>query len=345
MSRFGVEALPETSVAMPLRLGRIPGGYRPDLLVCASGYEARSRHVPSLLMRSSSEVVVSGFDSHFVIDAQKNASFFEEAGLEVPLLSDSDYPEWVRTSMRGLRERFPAEGPLLVSVDISSLPRNRIAALVEEIPSAVGILGDVVIDLLYAPPRFAPHDPSAEEPLAVAGPVTPEFAGWYSRVELPLALVLGLGYEPGKASAGIELIEPSSVYAFIPRGFPDSGNKSSEYDHAVIEANSRLLEGAGVTPVQFEVAHPYALFSELYALVAALEDFSRPVLLPLGPKIFAVACLLAAREIGTEIAVWRLSPGQFAEPKQAFADGPVVGLRLASRPQSSTREAAGRRRP
>lgn len=322
MTVYGVGALP-VGQATEFRSGRKPVDYRPSALVASCGYERRSTHIARLLAQTSDHLVVAGFPSQRVLHYKDNLEIFAKLGADVVEVHDDDYRSWLHDRLKSI-----SRSKSHVVVDISSMSRPRMAAVVSEVGQLLRGGRNVIVDLLYSPSTFVKHDPDAEDPLAVAGPVTSDFAGWSRRPEYSVSLIVGLGYEPNRASVGIDLVEPVRVWAFAPMGLRTEEAKSP-FDSAVIDANAELLARHDVMRVDYPIDSPFQVFSELFSLVSNLQSTSRPLLLPLGPKIFACVCMLVSAEFDNTVAVWRLSAGEFARARDAVAAGPVIGLRAS----------------
>ena len=119
----------------------------------------------------------------------------------------------------------------------------------------------------------------------------------------PPVLVLGLGYENDKAIGAVEYIEPAAIWAFEPTGHDE------RYSKAIRQANKTLWD---VLPQEkrllYSVYHPFDCFVSLESLTYGLVRESRPILVPFGPKLFAVCCLLVSFA-HPMVSVWRVSSG------------------------------------
>jgi hypothetical protein len=59
---------------------------------------------------------------------------------------------------------------------------------------------------------------------------------------------------------------------------------------------------------------------------------ARPVIVPMGPKIFGLAALLIAESFVPRISVWRISTGRSGEPLDICATGPIHGYTVEFAP-------------
>ena len=105
------------------------------------------------------------------------------------------------------------------------------------------------------------------------------------------------------------------VWAFRPVAGDD------DYDSAVQLANGEwLTDLPGGCVHDYRVRDPFGCFVELESLVYGLRQMSRVVLVPFGPKIFALCSLLVAT-IYSDVGVWRVTPGKFETPVDRVAAG------------------------
>ncbi len=313
----------------PLRLsGEQPGRW--DAMLASCGYERRSRSIPEHKSDLIRERVACTFPRHRELAYDDNRKFFAGAGWKIRDVDDAQFadfvPEWL--------ESLGTDRKLLrVAIDISSMTRDRMAHVFQAITTYTGD-AQLSVDLLYTPAEFS--DPPAGTDLTWAsGPVTPWFAGWTPFPNRPIAALVGLGYETDKAVGALEYIEPGRVWIFTPTGEDD------RYDSAMEEANPRLLEdipsrltGYKVERprVPYRVDDPFECCSVLESLVYANARTARPVMVPLGPKIFAACCLAVASLHRPKVAVWRVSSGPYERPVDRESAGKVIGLRLTRDP-------------
>jgi hypothetical protein len=204
------------------------------------------------------------------------------------------------------------------------MSRTRLAAVVVEAYNYCSERDSVVVDVLYAPAAFA-KPPTHEPPVAVSEAAAPEIAGWWSDPGTPAAVIVGLGYEVGKAVGALEYFEPGAAWAFVPSG------DDSRYDQEVDKANRTLwsfVPKPGRLP--YKVMRPFECLQALESLTNGLTATYRPILVPFGPKIFAVCAVLVGLQHQPDVAVWRISSGELEKPIDRSAAGRVTGLRISS---------------
>ncbi len=184
-------------------------------------------------------------------------------------------------------------------------------------------LDAAVVDFVYTPGEFQ-RPPDTRSALAFTGPVLPAFAGLpSSSANSALTAVFGLGYESLEALGALQLLEASEVWALVPY---DEGER---YYELVRAENDTLLEMVSDDHVlRYDVLDGVGTFELLEQLVYGATEVGRPVIVPLGPKIFALAALLVSSRFDREVPVWRFSTDQYSLPQDVAASGLVGGMRL-----------------
>jgi len=301
----------------------IPGSY--DLAIATIGYEDRSSYFWRTVRPSAASSFAFGFAEHEVLSFEKNLAFYNKAGFSVDRPDGSQYGAAVEAA---LLASAPDKDVTRVVIDISSLTRDRIALACE-------CFGEhasnrvVEVDFVYYLAAFQRPGKRIKQN-AYAGPVLPSFAGWWRYPELPVAAVIGLGYEENKALGAVELLQvPEAIWTFMPE------STVKEYDAELLIANEELLKRVPEDHrVTYTVEDPFRTYKGLAALRQSISDLYNVVLLPFGPKIFGLASILVGLA-GHHTAVWRISAGIHAKPREAYTHGDPFGLRVTFRSSSS----------
>lgn len=301
------------------RLTDIPASY--DLAIATIGYEDRSSFFWRTHCPQSVASFAFGFAQHEVLSFEKNLAFYNGAGFVVDRADASDYRAGVAAA---LLTSAPDKDVTRVVMDISSLTRDRIALACECFEEHASER-PVVVDFVYYLAAFQRPGRSIKQN-AYAGPVLPSFAGWWRYPELPIAAVIGLGYEEHKALGAVELLQvPGAIWTFMPE------SSVNEYDKELLLANRELLKRVPMDHrVTYTVEDPFRMYKGIAALRQSISDVYNVVLLPFGPKIFGLATILVGLT-DHHTAVWRISPGIHAKPREAHAYGDPFGLRVTFR--------------
>ena len=293
------------------------GGF--DVCFFALGYESRCTHLMALKEASRVAVAlpfVTNADAQF----EENRRLFASAGVSIADLHDeSDFASAFTST---LARAFHGRRNRSLAIDISSLTRSRLAACVSVLHKlAAGSKSPVHARFYYSPAAFeAP--PSQAPSVLVAEAVAPRFKGRLRRSSIPLGAVIGLGYEPQRALGAFELLEPARAWAFKPI------SQDVRYSDALNLANEQLIDSVGRNRVfPYPVGDPASTFSAVESFVFSMMDEYRLVLIPMGPKIFALVCLLVALvDSANAPAVWRVGERAYQSPLDAVSDGSLVYL-------------------
>lgn len=292
---------------------------RYDLAITTIGYEWRSSH---LLRRGlwGRTMMPIAFEEMRIFSYEKNhaLSLAAARGNVYSCGSHDRVEPYIHEWAASQRERKSCR----VAVDISSMTRTRLASLVlalHKLPTWLS--GHVVVDFFYSPGAFVPPPEDQVGPLEI-GPVLPEFSGRLRKSSLPVGVVIGMGYEPHRAIGAFEWLEPNRAWAFTPTS-PDE-----RFEAEIAKANSQLIQVLGPSAIfNYEVAAGADTVYQLESFIFALKREFRMVLLPMGPKIFALACLLLGLgDDGDRPAVWRVGESTYRSPVDVHEQGPIIGI-------------------
>jgi len=299
-----------------------------DLFVAALGYESRSIYCSQHLIIDARFKIADAFCERHELSYEENMKWFEENDFTIREIPEdkSVYDiknHYINTIIDELVCNEPKyDRQLMICIDISSMSRYKIALWIEFVLVVFAGI-KLKVDFLYS---LAPINGSPGEfcPIKFSGPVTSFFAGWSPNIDLPLSVVIGLGYDPIKALGICEYLETTNVYAMAP-AFRDENQ--SDLVMTVNEEFFRWMQRMGTTGgvYNYYVEQPFKSFLDLQSLA---YPFHRAVIIPFGPKIFALQSFLLSIIYAKKISVWRVSGGQEEEPVQRVASGDVVGLTL-----------------
>jgi hypothetical protein len=284
-----------------------------DLLLGTVGYEQRARFAFSKLDITAPQRLAFGFKEQQELSYEENKTWYTNAGFEISEPSSDEFRKQLLSSINhlGTKRNY-------ICVDISSMTRLRMALVVDAFRKAPG---ELVVDFVYSIAAYSPPLESFS-PNTHVGAVLPSFAGWWINPQRPPVAIVGLGYEEDKALGAVEHIQVSEIWLFIPK------SEIPEYSHALTTANATLLE---LVPqdhhISYRVEDPVGCFEMLEVFTSGIVRRANPVLLPFGPKIFALCCLLTATAHSTA-AVWRVSPQDLEKPTERRPTGTILGIRV-----------------
>lgn len=285
------------------------------------GYEKRSRYAAEKVADKALLKMACGFTTRRVLSYNKNLAWHRRAGFDVNETSDADYGKWIVEVID--RMSANSSGTVRLCVDISSTSRLRLAILIENLLLSNASC-DFYVDFLYS---FANDSSGIQETVVTsAGPVTEMFAGWAGDPESPLAAVFGLGYERDKALGVLEFLEPGEVWAFEPR------REDAAYGRLIKRANVSFY--SGLSPghiIGYPVKCPFESFRQVETFIYGIMRRCRVILLPFGPKPFALISLLVASIHYPEVSVWRVTGEDSELATDRIPSGEIVGLRAVFR--------------
>lgn len=173
------------------------------------------------------------------------------------------------------------------------------------------------VTVAYAPSRF--YGPYAAAPIRLTKPIKPQLAGWSAQPERPIGAVFGLGCEPHLALGALQFLEPKKAWVFMPKGI------DAKFDHAMKVANANIEDIFDVSKFEYDITSPTMTRLRLEALLNAVSDYFRIVIVPFGPKLFAwLAVSTVVLSDKGKIGVWSFSSREETILVDRTADGPII---------------------
>ena len=288
-----------------------------DVVIVACGYEARSIHVVERYSGARSLLLAVDYGSFDLGSYNVNRSVLErEQDLQWLDARAAQFGDLVIERLTEALKLKQSEEPLRVLFDISSCSRAVIAKILLAMKA---VTSEIRLTCAYAVSQwFAP--PTGELPSTISEPVVGDLSGWSNDLTHPPCAVIGLGFEPGRALGSIDYLEVPEVRLFLPQG-PDK-----RFYEAVLDANDLLLSEAGRDFIRYDIRDPLDLYQKLISLTVGLISTFRPIVIPLGPKIFAALSILVAIELEPLVCVWRVSAGEYEDVADRSASGEVVAF-------------------
>jgi hypothetical protein len=218
--------------------------------------------------------------------------------------------------------------PLKILIDVSCMSRPLIA----EVFAGLVIIAqtrDIQLQVAYSLATYAPSPLVWAVPNRTICPVHPAFSGWTSEgASAPLDVVVGLGYERGKALGAVEYLEPRHRWICVPQ------SPELAYLAEVKQHNKNLIDNSKGRVVYYQVLSPVDTYFSLRSLVEGIARGARPVLLPFGPKLFFAVSLLVAMTV-EEVAVWHVSGESNDYSERSPSRHSVILSCLISTPRST----------
>ena len=289
-----------------------------DVFVGCVGYEDRS-------ISALKKVNESGFSgSSHLLDYNSGDTFSYQSNLAHPLVENAKKHSTTSELLQSILHTLKTNGSANIAFDVTSLDRSKIAEIIQFFFRNYQYIENICI--LYFPIGFTKPNHSLDV-VRSFGPVIPGFIGdtSYSRDEL--TLVIGAGYEYGKAVGAIELLEPDRVYCLKPIG------TDKRFEEEVLKNNLEFsfLENPDLL-IDYDLQNPANLFYEVRRTVEFELAERNVLILPMGPKIFAAISMIVASILHPSVMVWRHSTVSVDAPKSvsnAFSCG--IDIRFSFR--------------
>lgn len=294
-----------------------------DLLICALGFESRASYFARNFSINAQKKVAISFEFNKVLAYEENKDFFANNGFDIAHIRDEEIGEYLSSLVSDLT----SELQLKILLDCSSLSRSKIARIAQHFHSLSRTI-NITLDIVYCTAVFSEPD-DENSTIKVSSYISSYFAGWPIDPTYPVSTIIGLGYDAGKAMGAIEYLEAGEYWLLKPHGFDD------KFLDEVNKANSDLLAS---TPdsniIDYRLNDPVTLYLTLNSLIGGAKETSRPIIIPFGPKIFAVCSILVAINQYPEIGIWRVSSDDLETPVDRQGDGNVSCIRVILNTQS-----------
>lgn len=283
---------------------------RCETVVSACGYEARSSAlVGKLSNQIRNRVAISFTECPNALSRKSNDQQFAQNRFSFEEASGNDGTRVGDVLLSAIEATSHQRA---LAIDISCMTRAWHAGIVRTLRTAE-ISRPLEVLFAYVPAQFSnpPGHTSAYEIVAPA-----EGFASLSPPDLPVATIIGLGYEREKALGLQQLLDPKRTILLTPR----FRSREDRFYSAVIKSNSDILARTS-REWQFDywIDEPHSTFGLLARLVAHLLPSYRVVLASLGPKLLGVLCFLVATKF-PQVSVWRASSGAHGKPRQSYAD-------------------------
>jgi len=285
-----------------------------DFFIFGLGYEPRCTFIAEMAgSKIKGKSLAIGYSYSQVFGYKDSASTFKSLGAcVIDGITDEAFQVQIRDVLKGQTTART------ILVDISSLNRARMAALVDLL---LGELAHKALSVyfVYASGKFVEPATEVVQNQSI-GPIGVAFSGMLATPELPPEIVVGLGYETGKALGAVEYLQCSDLWLFVPC------SDEERFEAEVRRVNHLLLEQVGsARTFRYRVEDPAGTYADLRSLMHGMVSRANPMLLPLGPKLFALICLLVAMT-DKNVSVWRASQGLYEVQIPREASGHATAL-------------------
>lgn len=283
-----------------------------DFSIIGLGYEERSTNVFSNQRVSEKNCLVLGY-SYYTDKFYYQSNKDKFNGCMIKELDDANVEEEV---VKFVREKTEGKQEVNVLIDVTVMTRHRLAVVLwtclNLLPKGSIVRVSYSLSDFVAPPKDM-------SPVKEMGPIIDPLGGVPSNVGFPTSLVVSLGYEENKALGAANYIDANEVVAFIPKG------EVLEFNGEVIRSNRDFLRSVSdKNRFTYDLHSPYKSYGELKSVALSLMKESRPIILPLGPKIIAALAVILGIELYPHLPIWRLSSKGAEEPVNRKASEHIV---------------------
>lgn len=283
----------------------------PNLFIGCVGYEHRS-------LEAYRKNIASGFNGHSLIFDYCSGDLFsypenryDKSLDQAELINDFD--EFLDAASKCILEHEQNS----VLLDSTSFDREKLALILKHLFDLASSISTVTI--CYFPRSYCKPTHSLDV-VRSFGPVIPAFIGESSYSRDSLTLIVGAGYEYGRAVGAIDILEPDRIYCMTPVGtdprFEDEIVKNN-LEFSFLEDDELLLP--------YNLLKPEFLFYEVRRIVEFEIQERNVLILPMGPKVFAAVSIMVALILHPSVMVWRHSTATANAPSST-SDATASGV-------------------
>lgn len=287
-----------------------------DLAIVTCGYETRAAYLRMNIAFDAAALLVLDYRCDAMLSYDANKAYYTGLSNSQFIDIDDSLSGTLRTALIKAAAEIDADVRLRIFMDISSCSRSVMAklllAIAETLPGRAELICAYALSAFDIPP-------DGELPSHISEPVVGDLSGWSDDLSKPPCAVIGMGFEPGRALGCMDYLEIPEVRLFMPHGV------DLRFEQAVKEANAVLIAEAGAQSVlPYQILDPAATYEKMESLIYGLLPRFRPVIIPLGPKIFAALAMVLAVRMLPRVCVWRTSSGAIGDISDRTASGEVA---------------------
>lgn len=291
-----------------------------DVLISTLGYENRSIYIPKKLKDNYKDGLCIQFENRQELSYQSNLELYQELEFQFEKWSDGITRKNLIEYLVSRQDELENEKTFNIAIDISSMNRKMVAEVLFVISNELPLKTLLEVSILYV---SATYTEPLEKMSAIktAGPVIPEYAGWFINPNDPLYAVVGLGYENGKAIGALEYLDVAGAWLLKPIG------EDNSFLTKVEKVNHDLISIVGKKRIiSYKLLDPYDTFIKIRSLIEGLKKNGRVVLIPFGPKLFNALCIVLAEIYKGDLAVWRISAAEEEIAVDHQATGEIISF-------------------
>jgi hypothetical protein len=290
-----------------------------DYFIVGYGFEQRSSYISKIINSKIKKGYYIGYSDNKDLsnkNLKENLKIFKDFGfIGFEFIAEDDFENWADKFFEEILKLNTSN--LTIGIDISCLSRYRLAIIVRFVP--ILLKSKMKVVFLYNLAQF--NEPtSLKDQLVNFSPISSDFTGWSrNHINAP-RVIFGLGFEKDRIQVALEELQSSDVFFFVPN------SPLSDYFEWVKSGNEIVFSSAFFEKIlEYNVLEPTQTFNYMESLIDYRLDF---IIVPFGPKIFALLALLLSLKHNSEIGVWRVSPSDFDPDTDRKPSEYIVGLEV-----------------
>ncbi len=288
-----------------------------DLVIGVSGYEKRSPYLMERIKLGNETKLVLGFEERLdELNRPENDRIFSDLGFH-PIIVSGNKPLDVEALLGHLPSRERTE--LTILLDYSCMTKPWYASFIDYFSRVQ--LPYMKVNVLFSYTNSVYVEPKKPKPLRIAESLGYGVQGIMAGK--PLALVMGLGYEKDRAEFLRKSMDAAKTYCL----YADPCNDERFVEKVYIN-NFKLIDSLHKTEV---ITYPLddleKTDSLLTDLCLDLRMNYRIILAPLGPKPFALICMLVGARY-PDIEIWRVGAGKLESVYDRLPEGEPIVYRV-----------------
>ena len=288
-----------------------------DCIIAASGFHSRCTYVAeNMNLHEASKLLITFDENEQVELRQKNEAVFRNLGF-ITINESSRSISNIEKLLNSTLNDNVSES-LNIVIDYSCMPKIWISAILNFIHENESLKQRINIYFAYTPKKFIA---GAKRTVEFIGPISG--TDEQIKIDKSVALIAGLDNSPDSTMKIINKVNPDRIFAFIP-----DPAFSADYLKSLLDNNKSLLEMVDRNDIlKYPAGNPEQINSLLTSLCLDLRLNSRVVIVPQGPKTFALTSLLLSMRY-PDIKLWEIisRTGKY-NTEEGIADGKPVILK------------------
>ena len=288
-----------------------------DLGIVGLGYESRAITTCNKFKDNIENIIAIGYKEHaLAFSYTDNLEFYNS--LNVNVIEESDFDLFQK--LNTIINKDWLDKPINCLLDITVMSRTRLATILMFLME--NLKKDSTIKICYELAEYT-DAPKEISPIRKIGPIIESLSGSLGDIALPSSMIIGLGYEMGKAIGISNYLDTEQQYILIPQAL------DKRFELLINENNKTLIDSIPNNHIfNYDVCELYKSYLNLRELFVAITEISRPIVVPLGPKILSALCVIISKEMDYTLPVWRVSSEHNEEPVDRKSSGNMYELNL-----------------